>query len=67
MGDFRLKCQHLIMKNWSEMKIELEAKVYTKPNSQSIANSCARDKTNSASPEYISPPLEIFILLSKML
>lgn len=43
----------------SEMKIQLEAKVYTMPSSQSMAqdggNNVHEAKTNSASTEYKSP------------
>lgn len=69
MGDFRPKCQHLIEKKWSEMKIQLEVKVYTKPNSQNMAtdggiNVCEAKPTLQA--QSINPPIELFLLLSKM-
>ena len=69
MRDFRPKCQHLIVKKWSEMKIQLEAEVYTKPNSQSMAkdggiNVCEAKPTLQA--QSINSPIEIFILLSEM-
>lgn len=70
MGDFRPKCQHLIVKKWSEMKIQLEAKVCTKPNSQSIAKYGGfnvRETKPTLQAESVSPPVEIFIRLSKML
>lgn len=51
------------------MKIQLEVKVYTKPNFQNMAtdggiNVCEAEPTLQA--QSINPPIELFLLLSKM-